>query len=145
MADSTERRYMGKAFGFHRSMDTLGAAVGPLLTYLILLATNNDLRAVFGWTAIPGVLSVLVILLFLRQPKRKAVEGEAAEAAQPAQVAEAKPRVPASALGTRFWMFTALASVFALGNSSDAFIFLRTAELEQSVVLVPLIYFGYNL
>src|SRR3954468_15377670 len=41
MADSTPREYMGKAFGFHRSMDTLGAAVGPLLTYVILILTNN--------------------------------------------------------------------------------------------------------
>src|SRR6476646_7111069 len=57
MADSTQKRYMGKAFGFHRSMDTLGAAVGPLLAWLILVATNNDLRAVFAWTLVPGLLS----------------------------------------------------------------------------------------
>jgi MFS family permease len=145
MADSTERRYMGKAFGFHRSMDTLGAAMGPLFTYLILLWTNNDLRAVFGWTAIPGVLAVIVILLFLRERKPKPLEG-VVEQPQPAKEVEApRPRVPASALGTRFWMFTAIYAVFALGNSSDAFIFLRTAELEQSVALVPLIYFGYNI
>src|SRR5207253_3824451 len=53
------------------------------------------------------------------------------------------PRPPA--FGARFWMFTAISTVFAFGNSSDAFIFLRTAGLEQSVALVPLIYFGYNL
>src|SRR5207253_1202871 len=52
------------------------------------------------------------------------------------------PRLPA--LGAPFWMFTAISTIFALGNSSDAFIFLRTAGLEQSVALVPLIYFGYN-
>ena len=142
MADSTEKRYMGKAFGFHRSMDTLGAALGPLFTYLILLATNNDLRAVFGWTAVPGILAVVVILIFLRERKPK--PGEVAEV-QPAKAAEPRPRVPASALGTRFWMFTAISTVFAFGNSSDAFIFLRTAELEQSLAVVPLIYFGYNI
>ena len=58
MADSTPKQFMGKAFGFHRSMDTLGAAVGPLFTVLILLMTNNNLRAVFAWTIVPGVLSV---------------------------------------------------------------------------------------
>src|SRR5947208_16442311 len=67
MADSTPRQYMGKAFGLHRSMDTLGAAVGPLFTYFILLLTSNDLRAVFAWTAVTGLLSVLLMLVFLRE------------------------------------------------------------------------------
>ena len=56
-----------------------------------------------------------------------------------------KRKVRASELGTRFWMFTAISTVFALGNSSDAFIFLKTAGLESSVAAVPLIYFMYNL
>jgi MFS family permease len=142
MADSTPREYMGKAFGFHRSMDTLGAAVGPLLSYVILLLTSGDLRAVFGWTALPGVLAVVIILLFLRERRARTAVTEQV-AAPP--VATPRPHVPASALGTRFWMFAAISAVFALGNSSDAFIFLRTASLESSVAAVPLIYFGYNL
>src|SRR5207244_3572950 len=44
---------------------------GPLLTYLILSLTSNDLRSVFAWTALPGLLSVLVILLFLRERPQK--------------------------------------------------------------------------
>ncbi|HMA36931.1 MAG TPA: MFS transporter, partial [Chloroflexia bacterium] len=49
------------------------------------------------------------------------------------------------ALGARFWLFTAISTVFALGNSSDAFIFLRTEGLEHTLEAVPLVYFGYNL
>lgn len=148
MADSTPSRYMGKAFGFHRSMDTLGAALGPLLTYLILLTSSNDLRAVFALTAVPGVLSVVVIVLFLRERRAQTEEEtarRAAKAADQKKSENASKRVPASALGTRFWMFTTISTIFALGNSSDAFIFLRTAGFEQSVLLVPLLYFGYNI
>jgi MFS family permease len=148
MADSTPRRYMGKAFGFHRSMDTLGAAVGPLLTYVILLFTMGDIRSVFAWTAIPGVLSVLVILLFLRERRAKTEEeatAKAVAAAEEEKKAIAKPSFTAAQLGTRFWMFTAISTIFAIGNSSDAFIFLKTAGLESSVEAVPLIYFLYNL
>jgi MFS family permease len=47
-------------------------------------------------------------------------------------------------LGKRFWMFTAISVVFAFGGSSDAFIFLRTADLGDSLLLVPLVYFGFN-
>jgi len=145
MADSTPKQYMGKAFGFHRSMDTFGAAIGPLLTWLILVVTNNDLRAVFAWTIVPGILSVLVLLLFLREkPRSKQAEAEAA-AQKAAESKKEQPRVPLSALGTPFWMFVAISTIFALGNSSDAFLFLRTADLEGSLVLVPLIYFGYNI
>src|SRR5438874_2673215 len=148
MADSTPRRYMGKAFGFHRSMDTLGAAVGPLLTYVILLLTMGDIRSVFAWTVIPGFLSVLVILLFLRERRAKTEEEVAARAAAAAEEekkAIAKPSFTAAQLGTRFWMFTAISTIFAIGNSSDAFIFLKTAGLESSIAAVPLIYFLYNL
>lgn len=148
MADSTPRQFMGKAFGFHRSMDTLGAAVGPVLTYLILLLSSGDLRAVFLWTAVPGVLSVLAIFLL---PREKAAKSDTAAATpMPTEAAETKKSIPkrsfrASELGSRFWMFTAISAIFALGNSSDAFIFLRTAELESSVLVVPLIYFLYNI
>jgi MFS family permease len=148
MADSTPRQYMGKAFGFHRSMDTLGAALGPLLAYLVLLLTMGDIRAVFAWTAIPGILSVIVILLFLREKKAKAVT--AADGSTPVVEAvkekeKPRPSIKASQLGTRFWMFTIISTIFAIGNSSDAFIFLKTAGLESSVEAVPLIYFLYNL
>jgi MFS family permease len=139
MADSTPKEFMGKAFGFHRSMDTLGAAVGPLLTYVILLLTGGDLPAVFAWTAVPGLLGVVVIPLFLRERRRPKAEEAPAPVAKPAAV-------PGRArdLGGRFWLFVAISTIFALGNSSDAFIFLRSAGLEQSIVLVPLMYFGYN-
>jgi MFS family permease len=148
MADSTPKQYMGKAFGFHRSMDTFGAAVGPLFTYVILLFTSGDLRAVFAWTALPGILAIVVMVLFLRERKRPATAKP--DEAPPAEVevaptkTEEKVRVRASALGTRFWLFTIISTVFALGNSSDAFIFLRSASLEQSIILVPIMYFAYN-
>jgi MFS family permease len=153
MADSTPREYMGKAFGFHRSMDTFGAALGPIFTYLILLLTSGDIQAVFAWTGVPGALAVLVVLLFLREKRRpprsrEASAGEAASgpaAAEAAQPAEARPQVRASQLGMRFWMFTAISTVFAVGNSSDAFIFLRTADLDSSIIVVPLLYFAYNM
>jgi len=139
IADSTPAAYRGKAFGFHRSMDTLGAAIGPLLTFAILALTQNDLRAVFAWTLVPGMLSVIVLVVFLHERRR-------AVAAKPVATA-ARTRFnwrEAQSLGTRFWLFTFVATLFALGNSSDAFIFLRTEGLEHSLEAVPLVYFGFN-
>jgi MFS family permease len=153
LADSTEPRYMGKAFGFHRSLDSLGAAIGPLLTALILTLSNNDYRAVFAWTAIPGALSVLVILLFLREKTKDTLRQGPGTRDQGSGVedqgSEIEIRNPQSAirvpLGPRFWMFTAIATLFALGNSSDAFVFLRANSLGESLVGVALIYAAYNI
>lgn len=149
LADSAPAAYRGKAFGFHRSMDTLGAALGPLFAVAILALTNRDLRQIFIWTALPGLLSILVIIFFLREDHRDMP----APKPTPAPAAAPAPRswrdrfawVPqAAALGPRFWMFTAITAIFGLGNSSDAFIFLRAEGLEQALEAVPLIYFGYN-
>jgi MFS family permease len=140
LADSTDAQNRGKAFGFHRSMDTLGAAIGPLLTVGILALNGQDLRQVFAWTAVPGVLGVLVLVFFLREQRRE--RPVAAKASD-------QPKVPwqqqVRALGPRFWMFTAISTIFALGNSSDAFLFLRAEGLEHALEAVPLVYFGYNI
>lgn len=139
LADSTPAHIRGKAFGFHRGLDTLGAIVGPLLAFLVLLLTYDDVRAVLLWTAVPGGIAVLVLLLFVRERRTGHVEAPAATEL-PLQVEKAA----SPPLGKRFWMFTATSVVFAFGNSSDAFIFLRTADLGDSLLLVPLVYFGFN-
>ncbi len=145
LADSAGPANRGKAFGFHRAMDTLGAAIGPLLAFGILALNGQDLRAVFAWTAIPGVLGVLVLILFLRE-KPRAVPAATAAAVLPGEPAVRRDRwAQMRSLGPRFWLFTAISAVFALGNSSDAFIFLRTEGLEHALAAVPLVYFGYNI
>ncbi len=141
LADSAPAEYRGKAFGFHRAMDTLGAAIGPLFAVLILALSNNDLRQVFLWTALPGLIGVVIIVLFLRERRREAPPKPVARQA----VSWPERWRQMTTLGPRFWMFTAIATVFAIGNSSDAFIFLRTEGLEGKLETVPLIYFGYNL
>ncbi len=138
IADSVPEHYRGKAFGFHRSMDTLGAAIGPLLTVAILSRTGNDLPAVFRWTLVPGSLAILVILLFLREPAYE--DTSATKAAR-----HEDARTPPAALGRRFWTFTAIWTLFSLGNSSDSFIFLRSLDLDSALARIPLYYAGFNI
>lgn len=54
----------GRAFGFHRAFDHAGAVVGPLLAFA-LLAAGSDVRDVFLWSAVPGVIVVLLVTLGL--------------------------------------------------------------------------------
>jgi MFS family permease len=134
IADEAPKEHRGKAFGFHRGMDTLGAALGPLAAAWLLFLRPNDLRLVFAWALLPGLLAILVVALFLRQ-RRAAPKEQHAPAAAPDD----------GALGTRFWLFLVVATVFALGNCADAFLFLRTEGLEESLTAVPIVYFGFNL
>lgn len=161
IAESVASEQRGKAFGFHRSADTLGAAIGPLLAIAILSASGHNLRAVFAWTAVPGVLAVLCAVVFLRDPGLRARatgtapkphrEAREAAATAPATTATVQGEVagtrerPWQGLGTRFWLFLVIATIFAFGNSSDAFMFLRTEGLEASLLAVPMVYFGLNI
>lgn len=138
LADSVDAAHRGKAFGFHRAMDTLGAAIGPLLTVLILSNTGNNLNAVFLWTLLPGVLSIIVLLFFLREQSRMQTPKTSAKFGEGFKLSKLRE------LGTPFWLFMAISILFAVGNSSDAFIFLRTEGIENNLGAVPLVYFGYN-
>jgi MFS family permease len=149
IADSTLPAYRGKAFGFHRALDTLGAAIGPLITFGILAFSSNNLSLVFAFTAIPGALSLLVLIYFLKEKSTTELNPNRPDKTVPvlpgAKSSELAWWRQCRDLGPRFWMFTSVTTIFALGNSSDAFIFLRTEGLEHSLAAVPLIYFGYNL
>jgi MFS family permease len=61
--DSVETKDLGKAFGFHRAGDNLGAVIGPALALIGLSLLNDDVRAVAKWALIPAVLSGLLTFL----------------------------------------------------------------------------------
>ena len=61
--DGVEDKDLGKAFGFHRAGDNLGAVIGPMTALILLYALNNDVRAVAKWALIPALLSALLTLL----------------------------------------------------------------------------------
>ena len=78
LADSVAPRHRGKAFGFHRAGDTVGAVVGPLLAVLIVSILHRSasadpshvFRTVFLLTAVPGLLSALVFAIVVREQRR---------------------------------------------------------------------------
>ncbi|MBI4317153.1 MAG: MFS transporter [Chloroflexi bacterium] len=133
IADSTTQEVRGKAFGFHRTLDTIGAAIGPMAAFAILAAFQNDYRLVFVLSAIPGVLSVIVLVVFLRE--RRAPRPRAKEL----------PKLGFGSLGRPFLVFSLIATVFTLGNSSDAFLILRAQDLGLATALVPIAYLTFNI
>src|SRR5512137_151629 len=66
IAANTQAGQQGLAFGLHRTMDTMGAVLGPLVA-LALVEVGWSLRWIFAVAVIPGFLSVVAILLFVRE------------------------------------------------------------------------------
>ncbi len=131
IADSVTPEVRGRAFGLHRGLDTLGAAIGPLVAYAMLRAWPGDYRRIFASSAIPGLLGVLVLALFVR-------------AARHPRAATAPLAGTVRALGSPFHRFLLVDGVFQLGNSSMAFVLLRTKTGGVPDTLVPLAYVLYN-
>lgn len=132
IGDVTEPSQRGKAFGFHRSMDTVGAAIGPLAAFAILASFKNDYRLIFLLAAIPGMLAIIILVGFLRERKKPRVDEKS------------RIEIRFSSFDRRFKYFTLLSAIFALGNSSDAFLILRAQNLGIPVALVPIVYFLFN-
>lgn len=133
IADSTEKAFLGRAFSFHRSMDTMGAVIGPALAFLLLGLFSNNYRIVFWFSMIPGVIAVLLIVFFITEKKRDSV------------VSSGRPRLTLRHFDWRLKSFILIAAVFALGNSSDMFLILKAQQAGVSVAAVPLLYLTFNL
>ena len=67
VADSCDKRELGRSFGFHRAMDQFGAVIGPGVAFLVLAWQPGAYQTVFWISVIPGVLCVLVIAFFIRE------------------------------------------------------------------------------
>ncbi len=137
LSDEATPETKGKVFGFHRSMDTLGAVIGPLLALLYLYFRPEDYQTLFFIAFIPGVLAIATT--FLIKEKTKPVE---------------KPKTP-----TRFFSFLGYWNespavykklvvgllVFTLFNSSDVFLLLKAKEAGLNDTAVIGVYIFYNL
>ena len=67
MAAAVPAEAYGRAFGFERMMDTLGAIVGPLTALWLLERTGHKYASVFLWTLFPGMLAVACFGLLVRE------------------------------------------------------------------------------
>jgi len=67
LAAGVSRDAYGRAFGFERMMDTLGAIVAPITALWLLHLTSHNYHRVLVWTLVPGILAVLTIGLLVRE------------------------------------------------------------------------------
>ena len=136
LTESVPEEVRGAAFGIHRAADHAGAVAGPLLASALLLLMPGRMREVFAFALVPGLITLAVVLLKVHDPRGKA----------PPPPAETRaPLPPFSALGPVFPRYLGVLVLFALGNSSDAFLLLRARDLGVAVALIPLLWAALHL
>jgi MFS family permease len=149
IAESAEKTHLGRAFGFHRSMDTMGAVVGPALAFSLLGIFSNNYRWVFWLSMIPGVIAVLLIIFFITEKKIKREKPSVIEHSSKYFVIPLNPSLVKGGKGGLFdWQFkffVAIATLFAIGNSSDVFLILRAQQVGVPIVMIPVVYLVFNL
>lgn len=162
IADSTPLEARGRAFGFHRAMDTLGAVIGVGLAALLVGLLQGDapvlddetFRVIAAVALVPAVLGVAVVAIAVRDVPIGAGAGTGAAGTGTGPVEQAVTvlpgsgfRAPAAAaeFPVAFWMFVVANGLFALGNSSDAFLVLRSQQLGVGVRDLLLLVVVFNL
>ena len=130
----------GKIFGFHRAMDDLGAVAGPVLATIFLWCYPGRYRTLFALTIIPGLITIVLILLI----REDGAQVQSARApGPPLHPAPLHPAPLYRAPG--FVPFIVVLSIFTLGNSTDAFLLLKLTDAAGSAKLIPLMWAALNL
>jgi MFS family permease len=132
IAESADGSIQGKAFGFHRSLDTLGAVIGPLAAMFFISYFGGNLRPIFYLAFIPGAVGVFLLLSLVKEKPsfEKTLQS---------------PKISFKNLNPAFKIFLVSSIFFALGNSSDAFLILRAKNLGLTTTLSIFAYVVFNL
>jgi MFS family permease len=148
ISESVEGNHQGKAFGLHRTMDSMGAVIGTLITFFFLFRIQEaarqsgnpafyipTFRSIILLSLIPAALGVVVLFLTIETGS-----------------GEKSTHIPLSwssllKLDHKLKVFLLATFLFTLGNSSDQFILLRATEpdLGYSAAQVILLYLLFNI
>ena len=133
VADVTPLELRGRAYGLRQALDTVGALVGPLIAFALMLAYANDFRLVFWVAVIPALASVAMVLVGVGDSRST----KAAET--PVKLAELR------ALDAGFWTVAGIALMFSLARFSEAFLILKAVEAGLPIAWSPLVLAGMSL
>ena len=130
IAAVTPPELRGRAFGFHRGADHLGAVIGSLAAWY-LLTRGADVRHVIEWSVVPGIVAFLVLAAVLRGTRAAAVSPVPSAA-----VADSGGRV--------FWRPVAALTALTFFRVPEALLLLRLQDAGVAVAIVPLVWAGLH-
>jgi MFS family permease len=126
IANSVANGETGKSFGVQKAMDNMGAIVGPMLAFFLMLYFSNNYRLVFILSGIPALLGILVIIFGIKDARNKKEN--------------LIKKFRFGDFNKKFYLFLFILFVFNLGNSTDALLMVKANEIGVKVVFIPLVY-----
>jgi len=130
VADITPASMRGAAYGLRQALDSVGAVIGPVLAVALMVWLAGDVRTVMWFAVPPALITVLLLLVYIREPERV---DEEKPARLPLKLADARQ------LPGRFWLVVLLGAVFTLARFSEAFLVLRAQDVGLPASYVPLV------
>jgi len=135
VVDIAPPQLRGAAYGLRQALDSVGAFIGPLLAVVFMVWFANDIRAVMWLAVVPAFITVALLVLCVREPKRASAD---ATAKTPLTLTDTKR------LQLRYWRVVLLGAVFTLARFSEAFLVLRAQDVGIVLAYVPLVMIVMN-
>lgn len=124
----------GAAYGLRQALDSAGSFTGPLLAIALMTVLHENFRLIFWLAVIPGSISVLILMMGVREP---AARGSIRRAAIKLS--------DLNGIGTNYWLVVGLGVVLTLARFSEAFLILRAQNAGLSLALAPLVLVVMNI
>ena len=140
IADSVEKSSSGKAFGVHRTLDQIGAIIGPLFAFLILELFGGNIQYIFLFSIIPGIVSLFILIYFV---KDKLLVYHHKEIINKITFFSNLENL---FIENRIFVYLVIIiGIFSLGAFNYSFILLKSTELGIEQNIVPIIYSIINI
>ncbi|MDE2475098.1 MAG: MFS transporter, partial [Alphaproteobacteria bacterium] len=124
----------GAAYGLRQALDSAGSFTGPLIAIALMTALHENFRLIFWLAVIPGGISVLILMLGVREPvARGSIRRAAIKLSD------------LNGIGTNYWLVVGLGVVLTLARFSEAFLILRAQNAGLSLALAPLVLVVMNI
>jgi MFS family permease len=130
VADIAPPQLRGAAYGLRQALDSIGAFIGPLLAVVFMAWFANDIKAVMWVAVVPAFITVIILIVYVREPERPPTRPSSA-----ARLSRADLR----RLPLRYWLVVLLGAIFTLARFSEAFLVLRAGDVGLAPGHVPLV------
>lgn len=130
VADVTPAELRGTAYGLRQALDSIGAFAGPLLAVVLMAAYADRIRLALWWATVPAAISVLLVILAVREPSGLVPSGRRGWPIR---------REDLAALGRGYWVVVGIGVLFTLARFSEAFLVLKGQASGLPLTFVPLV------
>jgi MFS family permease len=138
ISDISPHDLRGASFGLRQTLDTFGAIIGPVLAIVLLYLLSGNIRQVFWFAVIPGLMAVLVVIFAVTEPVKQTVK--------------VKPKLQwslfllkISHLKTKYWHLIFLGGLLAFARFSEAFLILKGQAVGLPLTWLPTIMIIMNI